>query len=506
MSAKSEIWKLIDLKAKNYFFWVVTFVSTVMVIAASGTKLAGLASPKMTWWMLGSLWVAILLNGLMLRWLNANYAHKRWTKWAMMLSLTLLLVLMRLTTENAPETHALGYFVIAAAMFFFDIKVIWYAFAVSIAVDVAMWNAFPNELDAFIKVPRDIAIRYFCYLWVTVVAAYLIKAVNALFEVASDRQEEATEAASRVQSILGRVQRLSADLFSNTAALRSTSEENSGSFEAINGQAIALQGISRNQSEHMQQNVAVLDEIGAGVHHVGDNAGEINSMTLEFLNVIDTGTTAIVTQEKSLRITEGTNQEIMKSVQELEENSSRIASIVGTILGIAEQTNLLALNAAIEAARAGEQGRGFAVVAGEVRSLADETKAAVATIDALVKANKLSTDNTVAKVSQSADALAGQRKAMDTTHETFTNIQKVSNAISNAVQEITASVEELIASSDESTTLVDKVASLSQEASGCTDDILAEIARHRSMVTKLEEEIAQFGELAQALQVEANQT
>ncbi len=506
MRTKSDIWKLIDQKAKNYFFWVVTLVSIAMVIAASGTKIAGLASPNMTWWMLGALWMGILLNGLILRWLNANYSDREWTKWVMMVTLTVLLVLMRLTTEDAPETHALGYFVIAAAMFFFDIKVIWYAFAVSIAIDVTMWNTFPNEMDAFIKVPRDIAIRYFCYLWLSIAATFIVKAVNALFSIASKREEEATFMASQLQTILGRVQNLSTDLFSNTAALQDTSNENTDSFEVIHGQAVSLQEISQNQSEHMKKNVAVLNEIGVAVHHVGDNAMGINSMTLDFLSIIDTGTKAIITQEDSLRISEETNQGIMQAVKELEDNSSQIASIVDTILGIAEQTNLLALNAAIEAARAGEQGRGFAVVAGEVRKLADETKAAVATIDLLVKSNKSSTDNTVAKVDQSATALAGQRIAMNTTHDTFNNIQKLSNTISEAMQEITACVEELIASSDESTNLVDKVAELSQNASGCTDDILAEFAKHRTMVTKLEGQIAQFGELAQALQAEANQT
>ena len=63
----------------------------------------------------------------------------------------------------------------------------------------------------------------------------------------------------------------------------------------------------------------------------------------------------------------------------------QIGSVSSTIETIAKQTRLLSLNAAIEAARAGEAGKGFAVVAGEVKNLADETRAATDKISVIIK-------------------------------------------------------------------------------------------------------------------------
>ena len=124
-------------------------------------------------------------------------------------------------------------------------------------------------------------------------------------------------------------------------------------------------------------------------------------------------------------VAEATNATMAK----LGESSAEIGKVIKVITSIAQQTNLLALNATIEAARAGEAGKGFAVVANEVKDLARETAAASEDISAKIAAIQVDTGGAVEAIGRISEIIG--------------NINDIQHAIASAVEEQTATTNEI---------------------------------------------------------------
>ncbi|MDO5628159.1 MAG: methyl-accepting chemotaxis protein [Mobilicoccus sp.] len=116
-------------------------------------------------------------------------------------------------------------------------------------------------------------------------------------------------------------------------------------------------------------------------------------------------------------------------VTKLSESSIRIGEVMKAITSIAEQTNLLALNATIEAARAGEAGKGFAVVASEVKELAQQSAAA--------------TEDISTRVLGIQDDAAATSAALAEISEIINRINETQSTIASAVEEQTATTNEM---------------------------------------------------------------
>lgn len=231
--------------------------------------------------------------------------------------------------------------------------------------------------------------------------------------------------------------------------LVSTLEETAGQLAAAAEElsATATQ-LNQNASTTMEQSTAAAantEEVSKGVQIVATNTEEMVASIKEIAR--NTSEAANISKE-TMKRTQDTN----KTITQLGTSSIEIGNVIKVISSIAQQTNLLALNATIEAARAGEAGKGFAVVANEVKELAKQT--AKATDDITNRINAIQGDT-----KEAVGAINGISQVIE-------KLNMISVAIAAAVEEQTATANEVSRVVKESNKGVEGIADVVRNVSG----------------------------------------
>ena len=165
----------------------------------------------------------------------------------------------------------------------------------------------------------------------------------------------------------------------------------------------------------VSQTSTTVEEVKQAADVASQKASRVSESAQQAVQVSQMGQTAVsetIERMTGIREQMGT---VAESIVSLSEQSQAIGAIIVTVNDLADQSNLLAVNAAIEAATAGEQGKRFAVVAEEIKSLAEQSKQATASVrgilgdiqkavSAAVMATEQGSNAVEAGVQQSAEA------------------------------------------------------------------------------------------------------
>jgi len=248
--------------------------------------------------------------------------------------------------------------------------------------------------------------------------------------------------------LLGALREMNERLTTVVGRVRDASTSIAGAAREIAAGNMDLSQRTEQQAASLQETASSMEQLTSTVKQNADNAQQGSTLAANASSVARKGS-AVVGQ-------------VVSTMQDISDSSTKIADITGIIEGIAFQTNILALNAAVEAARAGEQGRGFAVVASEVRSLAQRSSSAAKEIKDLIA-------DSVGRI-RDGSSLAGEagKTMTEVTHavarvtDIMSEIAAASSEQSRGIEQINLAITQMDNVTQQNAALVEQAAAASR--------------------------------------------
>ncbi len=212
--------------------------------------------------------------------------------------------------------------------------------------------------------------------------------------------------------------------------------------EIVEKEVDALQQLSRvnesfngvlDESERFHQKLEDFEQTFSNIGQVSDQFETVKEEISDSVTSVQNEVESL--KEQTIQV-EARFSEMEQTFQVFLDSIKQIKSCTNQIKAIADQTNILALNASIEAARAGEHGKGFAIVAVEVKSLADQIKDLVASVDNSITDVEGGTDQLHTSIANSQDALNQNIVKVNDTYQMFEHITQAAEGATTVQTEI----------------------------------------------------------------------
>jgi len=300
-----------------------------------------------------------------------------------------------------------------------------------------------------------------------------------------NRQDEIGLLAEKLNSFIGNMQGIIAQIATASTTLTSEANQLNGASNTISVGAEAVAGQTASVATASEEMAATASDIANSCHNAAASA-EVAADTTQNCFKVVTRTVNGIRQRGEL------TKNNARGISSLGERSEQIGAIVATIEDIADQTNLLALNAAIEAARAGEQGRGFAVVADEVRALAERTTKATKEIGTMIRAIQQETQSAISSMEE---GVRGTDRGVEEAAElegALTSVLEQVNAVTLQVNQIATAAEEQTATTGEITANIQQVTSVVQETAAGAQESAESASRLSTLAGDLHRIVGKF--------------
>lgn len=316
--------------------------------------------------------------------------------------------------------------------------------------------------------------------------------------------EEVRNSLASSERVADEITVLARDLADKFAIAKAEAEETVDSVETSVRAVDEIAASVKLTAENIETQTMLTSDINDNLQTTGEATADMMAASEDVQNAVAEELDLVGELSKQSDYTAELNRLSQDSTNELNNRVTEVGAIIGEILSISSKTNLLALNASIEAARAGEAGRGFAVVADEIRQLSEQTKLSAEKITTIIDKLKSNAIEAADNMAKSIEASEKQNEMIDETREHIQIIDEKNRVSAELMNKISGQVNDILRANSEIMDSIQNLSATSEEVAASSENCTSLMDNSMDSMNKLNKLLDEINEISEKLRAVAN--